>query len=124
MPIKFLVLEWGVVVFWKEGGGWKCQFDFYGRGDVSDHCKFYSKLFLLSEPVLEQQYKGTAKAGVKNRNKGECKHLFAFVHVCLRLLAFFCVFASTFACVCSRLCAFVCVCSHLLPPPFVAPASA
>ena len=37
--------------------------------------------------------------------------MFAFVHVCSRLLAFACVFASAFACVCP---AFVCVCSRLL----------
>ena len=68
--------------------------------------------------------KGIAKGGVKNRNKGGCKRLFAFVCVCPRLLAFACVFASAFACVCQRLSAFVCVCSHLLTPPFVAPPSA
>ena len=33
--------------------------------------------------------------------------MFAFVHVCSRLLAFACVFASAFACVCRRLSAFV-----------------
>ena len=40
--------------------------------------------------------------------------MFAFVHVCARLLAFACVFASAFACVCRRLSAFVCVCLRLL----------
>ena len=55
--------------------------------------------------------KGIASGGVKNRNKGGCKRLFAFVHVCSRLLAFACVFASAFACVCLR---FVCVCLRLL----------
>ena len=68
--------------------------------------------------------KGIAKGGVKNRNKGGCKRLFAFVRVCSRLLAFACVCASAFACVCPRLSAFACVCSHLLTPPFVAPPSA
>ena len=47
--------------------------------------------------------------------------MFAFVHVCSRLLAFACVFASAFACVCQRLSAFVCVCSHLLTPPLLRP---
>ena len=68
--------------------------------------------------------KGIAKGGVKNRNKGGCKRLLAFVHVCSRLLAFACVFASAFACVCPLLSAFAYVCSHLLTPPFVAPPSA
>ena len=54
-------------------------------------------------------------------NQGGCKRLFAFVHVCSRLLAFACVLASAFACICQRLSAF---CSHLLTPPFVAPPSA
>ena len=34
MPIKFLLLGGGVLVFLE--GGWKCQFYFYGRGDFSD----------------------------------------------------------------------------------------
>ena len=72
----------------------------------------------------ENIFKGIAKGGVKNRNKGGCKRLLAFVHVCSRLLAFACVCASAFACVCQRLSAFVCVCLHLLTPPFVAPPSA
>ena len=58
--------------------------------------------------------RGIAKGDVKNRNKGGCKRLFAFVHGCSRLLAFACVFASAFACVCLRLSAFVCVCLRLL----------
>ena len=67
--------------------------------------------------------RGIAKRVVKNRSKGGCKRLFAFVHVCSRLLVFVCVFASAFACVCQRLLAFVCVCSQCLPlaPSFVAP---
>ena len=65
--------------------------------------------------------KGIAKGGVKNRNKGGCKRLFAFVHFCSRLLAFACVCASAFAFVCQRLSAFVCVCSHLLTPPLLRP---
>ena len=42
MPTKFLLLGGGgggVMVFWK-GGGWKCQFYFYGRGDFSEVCPF------------------------------------------------------------------------------------
>ena len=35
MPIKFLLLG-GVLEFFRRGGGWKCQFYFYGRGDFSD----------------------------------------------------------------------------------------
>ena len=35
MPIKFLVLG-GVVAFLHGGGGLKCQFYFYERGDFSD----------------------------------------------------------------------------------------
>ena len=31
MPISFLVLGGGILAF--GGGGRKCQFDFYGRGD-------------------------------------------------------------------------------------------
>ena len=34
MPIKFLVLGGGV--FWVLGGGGKCRFIFYGRGDFSE----------------------------------------------------------------------------------------
>ena len=40
------------------------------------------------------------RGGVRSRNKGGCKRVFAFVHVCSRLIAFVCVFASAFACVC------------------------
>ena len=47
--------------------------------------------------------KGIPKGGVKNRNKGGCKRLFAFVHVCSRLLAFGLRFRL---CVCSRLSTF------------------
>ena len=75
-------------------------------------------------PCWSFNFKGIAKGGVKNRNKGGCKRVFAFVHVFSRLLAFACVFACAFACVCQRLSAFVCVCSDLLTPPFVAPPSA
>ena len=35
LPIKFRLLGGGFWVF-LEGGGWKCQFYFYGRGDFSD----------------------------------------------------------------------------------------
>ena len=35
MPIKFFLLGGDRVFFWK-GGGWKCQFYFYGRGDFSE----------------------------------------------------------------------------------------
>ena len=34
----------GVVVFLEGGGGWKCQFYFYGRGDFSD---FFDTLAFL-----------------------------------------------------------------------------
>ena len=44
--------------------------------------------------------KGIAKGSVRKHNKGGCKRLFAFVHVCSHLLAFACVFASAFACIC------------------------
>ena len=36
MPIKFLLLGGGVLGFFRRGGGWKCQFYFYGRRDSSD----------------------------------------------------------------------------------------
>ena len=36
MSLKFLVLGRGGVVGILEGGGQKCQFYFYGRGDFSD----------------------------------------------------------------------------------------
>ena len=65
--------------------------------------------------------RGLQRGGVKNRNKGGCKRLFAFVHVCsrllafaLRLLAFACVCLRLRLCVCLRLSAFVCVCLRLL----------
>ena len=64
---------------------------------------------------------GIAKGGVKNRIKGRCKRLFAFVHVCSHLLAFACVFASALACVCLRLLAFARIC---LRPPLLRPPSA
>ena len=35
MPIKFL-LSGGGLGFLGRGGGWKCRFYFYGRGDFSD----------------------------------------------------------------------------------------
>ena len=62
--------------------------------------------------------KGIAKGGVKNRNKGECKRLFAFVHVCSRLLAFASLRLLAFVSVCLRLFAFARIC---LRPPFVTP---
>ena len=34
LPIKFLLLGRGLGFL--GGGGWKCQFYFYGRGDFSD----------------------------------------------------------------------------------------
>ena len=37
MPIKFLLL--GGVLGFLGRGGWKCQFYFYGRGDLSDFCR-------------------------------------------------------------------------------------
>ena len=74
-------------------------------------CPWTSQFFFVALPAL---HKGIAKGGVKNRNKGGCKRLFAFVHVCSHLLAFACVCAPAFACVCLRLSAFVCVCLRLL----------
>ena len=38
MPTKFRVLGGGVGVFWR-GGGWKCQFYLYGRGEFSEILK-------------------------------------------------------------------------------------
>ena len=68
--------------------------------------------------ISEISDKGIAKGGVKNRNKGGCKRLFAFVHVCSRLLTFS-------LCICLRLSAFVCVCLRLLAfayaPPLLRP---
>ena len=75
-----------------------------------------SKLYALCE--------GIAKGVQKPAMKGGVSVLFAFVHVCSRLLAFACVFASAFVRVCLRLLTFAYVCSHLLTPPFVAPPSA
>ena len=95
------------------------------RGTFSKSHKNLENLQKKNERTnLGDLFKGIAKGGVKNRNKGGCKRLSAFVHVCSRLLAFACVFASAFACVCPLLSAFACVCSHLLTPPFVAPPSA
>ena len=45
MPIKFLLLGGGCWGF-LEGGAWKCQFYFYGRGDFSD---FWSVCQSVSE---------------------------------------------------------------------------
>ena len=36
MPIKFRLLGGGGCWGFSEGGGWKCQYYFYGRGDFSD----------------------------------------------------------------------------------------
>ena len=36
MPIKYLLLGGGGLLGFLEGGGWKCQLHFYGRGDSSD----------------------------------------------------------------------------------------
>ena len=44
-----------------------------------------------------EQITGIAKGGVRNRTKGGCQRLLAFVRVCSRLLAFACVFASAFS---------------------------
>ena len=35
MPVKILILGGGSWVF-GTGGGWKCQFNFHGRGDFSE----------------------------------------------------------------------------------------
>ena len=61
---------------------------------------------------------GIANGGVKNRNKGGCKRLFAFVHVCSRLLAFSPLRLLAFVSVCLRLFAFACIC---LRPPLLRP---
>ena len=63
--------------------------------------------------------KGIAKGGgVKNRNKGGCKRLFASVHVCLRLFAFSPLRLLAFVSVCLRLFAFARIC---LRPPLLRP---
>ena len=64
--------------------------------------------------------KGIAKGGVKNRSKGGCKRLFAFVHVRSRLLAFAPLRLLAFVRVCLRLLAFARICLRpplLRPPP-------
>ena len=69
----------------------------------------------------ERKPKGIAKGGVKNRNKGGCKRLFAFVHVCSRLLAllaFSPLRLLAFVSVCLRLFAFARIC---LRPPLLRP---
>ena len=63
-------------------------------------------------------FKGIAKGGVKNPNKGGCKRLFAFVHVCSRLLAFAPLRLLAFVRVCLRLLAFARIC---LRPPLLRP---
>ena len=49
MPIKFLLLGGGgsVLGFFR-GGGWKCQFYFYGRGDFSELSKI-RRLFVTCD---------------------------------------------------------------------------
>ena len=50
MPIKFLLFWWGVVDF-LEGGGWKCRFYFYGRGDFSDFRNSLTMFFQVSQGI-------------------------------------------------------------------------
>ena len=62
--------------------------------------------------------KGIAKGGVKNRNKGGCKRLFAFARVCSHLLAFSPLRLLAFVSVCLRLFAFARI---SLRPPLLRP---
>ena len=66
MPIKFLLLGGGFWVF-LEGGGWKCQFYFYGRGDFSD-CHTNRSVKLPSFRHFQDQFLTTNKEkwGKKN----------------------------------------------------------
>ena len=56
--------------------------------------------------VTSLKINGIAKGGVRNRNKGGCKHLFAFVLVYSGLLAFSPLRLLAFVSVCLRLFAF------------------
>ena len=53
MPIKFLLLGGGFWVFLEGGGGWKCQFYFYGRGDFSSFCTGFFKGFPSERRIYE-----------------------------------------------------------------------
>ena len=50
MPIKFLVLG-GYFGFFFWGGGWKCRFYFYGRGDVSEKVNLHALFSCLQISV-------------------------------------------------------------------------
>ena len=86
--------------------------DFRGSAKIKTLVFFGVSLAFFSK----KNNKGIAKGGVKNRDKGGCKRLFAFVHVCLRLLAFSPLRLLAFVSVCLRLFAFARIC---LRPPFV-----
>ena len=51
MPIKFLLLGGGSWVFVR-GGGWKCQFYFYGRGNFSEYWTTANSISRGLEPSL------------------------------------------------------------------------
>ena len=65
MPIKFLLLGrgggcWGFFA----GGGWKCQFYFYGRRDVSECKRAWIHIRYVSKPVPpSHSSRGAAAAG-------------------------------------------------------------
>ena len=116
---------------WLFGGGSFCTAN-KARKCPDNSVQVLAQIFCPSHKIcrrnlalgnVRRKFKGIAKGGVKNRNKGGCKRLSAFVHVCSRLLAFSPLRFRL--CVCLRLSAFVCVCLRLLafayPPLCCAP---
>ena len=61
MPITFLVLGGWFGVSLGRGGGWNCQFYFYGRGDFSDLSASANDNFCL--PTLSGSDRPTHIAG-------------------------------------------------------------
>ena len=53
MPIKVLAVG-GRFGFLGRGGGWKCQFYFYGRGDFSDDSRHLASV-VLEKPSCERR---------------------------------------------------------------------
>ena len=66
MPIKFLVFGEGRGLF-GTGGGWKCQFYFYGRGDFSEcSCVLFASRrclasWLFSQNRIRQNHGGSCE---------------------------------------------------------------
>ena len=78
-----------------------------GTGDSQARIWGVSLKTVSRDSFHTRRPKWIAKGGVRKRNKGGCKRLLAFVHVCLRLFASSPLRLRAF---CQRLCAFARFC--------------